>query len=183
MDVGYQLNEIVRYTGSQELEYTTINDIQGGHMAKQVTHWTREQKQQAAIQYAIQGSLAKIERDMGIPDATVSTWKKEEWWVELVGALRNEKSEEHRAQYVRIVGKAQKRVLKALPKATAQQAMIIAGVGTDKVRLHDGMPTSISGKAESMSSLANEFRALSAKWEEKQSRVVSTQNDTQVIDK
>jgi len=70
-----------------------------------------------------------------------------------------------------------------MPNATAQQASIIGGVAFDKLRLIDNQPTSISGKAESMSTLANEFRALSAKWEEKQSRVVSTQNDTQVIDK
>ncbi len=144
-------------------------------MGKQVS-WTMEQKQQAAIQYAIQGSLAKIERDMGIPKSTVFGWKQDDEWLALVERIRTEKADEHRAQYVKIIAKAQKRVLKALPKATAQQAMIIAGVGTDKVRLADNLPTSITGKAEDMNSLAKQFDALAQSFKEKQVRVVSTQD-------
>ncbi len=123
------------------------------------TEWTREQKEQACIQYAIEGNLSKIERDTGIPDSTVGDWKQQDWWVELYGKLRDEKAEEHRAKYVAIIDKAQDRVLEALPKATAQQAMIIAGTGTDKVRLHDGMPTNITQSSD-MLSLAKQFEAM-----------------------
>ena len=152
-------------------------------MGKQVSQ-TREQKTQAAIQYAIQGSLTKIERDQGIPDSTVSQWKDQEWWVETVGKIRNEKLQEHIAKYNQMVDLAQDKALELIPNMTsAKEATLVACMSNDKSLLLQGKPTSISGKAESMSTLANEFRALSAKWEEKQAKVVSTQNDTQVIDK
>ena len=145
-------------------------------MGKQVS-WTREQKQQAAIQYAIQGSLKKItDGPLSIPSPTVCGWKKEDWWVALVEEVRSEKAEEHRAQYCKIIDKAQEQTLKALPKATAQQAMIIAGVGTDKVRLHDGLATSITGKAESKEDLLNKFAKIAQEYNR---NVVSTQHQKQ----
>ncbi len=150
-------------------------------MGKKLTHWTKDQKTEAAIHYAVYGSLAKIERDLGIPKSTACIWKNkgDAVWVETVEQVQTEKGEEHRAMYVKIVDKAQKQVIKALPKASAKEAMIIAGVGTDKVRLHDGLATSITGKAESMNSLAAEFRKLSQQWEEKQARVVAVQDESE----
>ena len=114
-------------------------------MSKQVS-WTQEQKNQACIQYAIEGNLSKIERDQGIPHNTVSDWRKQEWWVELNDKIRHEKAQEHRAKYVQIVDKAQEQVLLKIGDASAAQANLIACQATDKIRLHDGMPTSISSQ-------------------------------------
>ena len=115
-------------------------------MGKQVS-WTREQKQQAAIQYAIEGNLSKIERDQGIPNQTLSDWKNNDpMWVETIGTIRDEKAEQHRAKYVQIVGLAQDQVIAKIGDASASQANLIACQATDKVRLHDGMPTSISSQ-------------------------------------
>ncbi len=139
-------------------------------------HWSLEDKTQAAIQYAITGSLTKVEKATGIPDATVCTWKQQDWWVELVGEVRKEKAEEHRAQYSRLVDKAQKKALKLLPNTTsAKEAMLVACMATDKVRLHDGMPTSISGQSAGIQALAQQFKELSEKWDEKQVKVVDNQ--------
>ena len=69
--------------------------------------------------------------------------------------------------------------MEKLPEASAAQANLIACQATDKIRLHDGMPTEITGKAESMNSLAAEFRKLSQQWEEKQARVVAVQNESE----
>ncbi len=115
-------------------------------MGKQVS-WTREQKTQAAIQYAIEGNLRKIERDQGIPEPTLSDWKNNDpLWVELIDQVRSEKAEEHRAQYVQIVDLAQQQVIAKIGDASAAQANLIACQATDKIRLHDGMPTSISSQ-------------------------------------
>ena len=145
--------------------------------------YSDQERMSAATQYAITGLLTKTSKSTGIPETTLSSWTKSDWWVEAIAKVRSEKTEEHRARYSEILSLSQDRMVEDMPNATAQQASIIGGVAFDKLRLIDNQPTSISGKAESMSTLANEFRALSAKWEEKQSRVVSTQNDTQVIDK
>ncbi len=151
-------------------------------MSKLVTNGSKysdEQRTQAAIHYAVTGSLVKTEEATGIPDSTIGTWKKKDWWEELVGSVRDEKGEEHRAMYSQIVDKAQRITLKKLPDASAAQANLIACQATDKVKLHDGMPTSISGKADSMGALAAEFKALSAKWDEKQVNVVAVQEESE----
>ena len=147
--------------------------------------YTDEQRTQAAIQYAIQGSFAKIEQELSIPKSTVHSWKQEEWWVEIVEQVRTEKADELDGVLTQLIDNSYAHALSELEKGnvTYSQAVIGGSVAYDKQRLGRNQPTSISGKAESMSSLANEFRALSAKWEEKQAKVVSTQNDTQVIDK
>ncbi len=148
-------------------------------MGKKLTHWTKAQKQEAAIHYAIYGSLAKIERDLGIPKSTACIWKGkgDVVWVETVKQVQTEKSEEHRATYVKIVDKAQKQVIKALPKANAAQANLIACQATDKVRLHDGMPTSIN--------VGQDNRELCEVWKElsrtmRDHGVVSVQKDSSV---
>jgi len=154
-------------------------------MAKQVTVWTREQKQQAAMLFAVNGVMSKVSQETTIPETTLSTWKREDSeWLELVTEVRSVKADEHRAMYSQLVSEAQAKALELLPTTKcAKTAMLVACMGTDKVRLHDGLATSITGKAESMDSLAQEFKKLSAKWDEKQVKVVSTQEDTQVIDK
>jgi len=153
-------------------------------MSKLVTNGSKysdDERTQAAIHYAVTGSLVKTEAATGIPDSTIGTWKKQDWWEELVGSVRDEKGEEHRANYVEIIDKAQKQTLEALPKANAAQAHLIACQATDKVRLHDGMPTAITGKSEDMAALANEFRKLSQQWDEKQANVVATQDESEEI--
>ncbi len=143
-------------------------------MRKQVTVWTREQKQQAAIEYEVTGSFTKTSKALSIPKQTIHNWSKEEWWVELTSQVRTEKTKQHRAKYSHILDLAQDRMVEDLPNATAQQASVIGGIAFDKLRLIDNLATSISGKAESMSSLAQEFRKISAQWDSL--KVVATQD-------
>ncbi len=79
----------------------------------------------------------------------------------MVHSVQQEKQQEHRATYARIVSEAQQRTLEALPEATAAQAAIIAATATDKVRVIDGMPTSIKGESNSIKMLAQQFADLS----------------------
>jgi hypothetical protein len=154
-------------------------------MSKLVTNGSKysdEQRTQAAIHYAVTGSLVKTEAATGIPDSTIGTWKKQDWWEELVGSVRNEKGEEHRAMYSQIVDKAQRITLEKLPDASAAQANLIACQATDKVRLHDGMPTSIVDKSESMQALAKQFDALAQSFKEKQVNVVAVQEESEELE-
>ncbi len=144
-------------------------------LVKSGSKYSDQQRMEVVILYAISGNAKKVAKATGIPRTTIVGWKKQEWWQDAVTSIQSEKADEHRAKYSELVDKAQRVALKKLPEASAAQAIIIAGTATDKIRLHDGMPTEITGKAESMNSLAAEFRALSAKWEEKQVHVVSTQ--------
>jgi len=61
--------------------------------------------------------------------------------------------------------------------------LVISGATVyDKQRLHRNQPTAISGKSESMNSLAQEFRKLSQQWEEKQVNVVATQEESEELE-
>ena len=144
------------------------------HIAK--TSWSRADQQQAAIQYAINGSLVKTSESTTIPETTLSGWSKDEWWVELIADIRAEKATEHRAQYSQLVDEAQAQARKALPDATALQAMTIAGIATDKLYRADNLPGTLTGSAVSIDDLAKEFNKLANR------NVVSTQHDSQVID-
>jgi len=154
-------------------------------MSKLVTRgskYTDEQRINAAVIYAAKGTYSAVIREKNIPKSTLSNWSKTDWWDEVVAEVRTEKSGEHRANYVEIIDKAQKQTLKALPKANAAQAHLIACQATDKVRLHDGMPTAITGKSENMAALAKQFDQLAQSFKEKQVNVVATQDESEEIE-
>jgi hypothetical protein len=64
----------------------------------------------------------------------------------------------------------------------AEAQPVIAATATDKLRLHDGMPTEITDKSIDMKALANEFKQLSRQMREKQVNVVATQDKTEESD-
>ena len=121
-------------------------------------------------------------RDTGIPRTTIVGWKKTDWWEDAVRKVRSEKADEHRAKYSQLVTKAQQVALDKLPDASAREAMTIAAIGTDKIRLHDGMPTEIADRSTDIAALAEKFRQLSRQWDEKQVNVVKTQDETEEVD-
>ena len=133
-------------------------------MVPRGSKYTDEQRMEAAVLYAAKGSMAAVERELGIPNQTLSNLKKADWWDEAVGQVRGEKAEEHRARYSELVDKAQQQALDKLPDASARDAMLIAAIGTDKIRLSDGMPTSISSTENTQTqirALAEQFAELS----------------------
>ena len=129
---------------------------------KRVGKYSNKIREEAAIQYALHGNISKTARDMDIPVKTVQSWKGSDWWDALIAKVHQEKASEHRAMYSSIVDHAQAITLAKLPEATAAQANIIAATATDKVRLLDNMPTSISGRTDSLESLKDQFRKLSS---------------------
>ncbi len=150
-----------------------------GKFVKTGSKYTDQQRMEVAVLYAVSGNAKQVAKDSGIPRTTIVGWKKQDWWHDAVTRVQSEKADEHRAKYSELVDKAQQQTLDKLPDANAAQAHLIACQATDKVRLHDGMPTAITGKSEDMNSLAAEFRALSAKWEEKQVNVVAVQDESE----
>ena len=127
---------------------------------KRVGKYSNKIKEQAAVEYALCGSISKVSRDMDIPLGTVQMWKGSDWWDDITTKVQQEKAAQHRAQYAQIVELAQQQVVDKLPESTAAQANIIAATATDKVRLLDNMPTSITSKTETMTDLAKQFQAL-----------------------
>ena len=122
--------------------------------------YTDDVRREAAVQYAITGSLSAITKAMDIPQQTLSSWKKTDWWEGLVSEVRSAKADEHIANYTRLVDEGQRIALEKLPEASARDAMIISATATDKARLLLNQPTTISGKSAGLEDLANRFRAI-----------------------
>ena len=151
-------------------------------LVKNGSKYSDQQRMEVAILYAISGNMKKVAKDTGIPRTTIVGWKKADWWDDAVIAVRSEKADEHRAMYSKLVAKAQRVALEKLPDATAHQAMTIAAIGTDKIRLHDGMPTEITEKSGGTQALIKKFDDLADRWDEKQANVVQTQDKTEESD-
>ena len=148
-------------------------------LVKSGSKYSDQQRMEVAILYAISGNAKKVAKATGIPRTTIVGWKKQEWWQDAVTSIQSEKADEHRAKYSELVDKAQRVALKKLPEASAAQAIIIAGTATDKIRLHDGMPTEIIGKSDDMEALAKQFDQLAQSFKEKQVNVVKTQDESE----
>ena len=126
--------------------------------------YTDEDRTQAAIQYAIKGNMVAVADDTGIARPTLVGWKGTDWWDTIITRVRQEKTDQHIAQYTAIIDKAQAVTLAKLGDATASQAAVVAGIATDKARLLLNLPTSISstqGTTEAINALAKQFKELS----------------------
>ncbi len=121
-------------------------------------------RERAAIEYAVCGSMKQVSRDMDIPRSCLIDWK-DNWprWVETTTNVRHEKQDELRAKYVDVCELAIDHTKNKLPEATAQQAMVIAGIATDKLYRADNLPGTLTGSAVSIDDLAKEFNKLANK--------------------
>ena len=150
-------------------------------MTKQVTkrkvgRYSDAIKEQAAIEYAVCGSLRQVSKSMGINENTVQSWKFNGIMDETITRVQEEKASEHRAQYSKIIDTAQAKTLELIPKMTdAKAAMIIAATATDKVRLADNMPTTIQGK-DTNSNIISFLESIAKTYDEKQANVVAVQD-------
>ena len=117
-------------------------------------------------------------------------------WVDSLVKARQEISDEILAQNLAIAIKAGDVVLDRLENGdeklvwdkekkehvikrvmpSGKDSMIISGVAQDKGRVQMGLATSIVGKSDDIPALIKYFREVSEKWDEKQVRVVSTQD-------
>ena len=150
-------------------------------MTKQITkrkvgRYSNEVREQAAIEYAVCGSLRQVSKQLGINENTVQGWKFNGSMDATIARVKEEKASEHRAQYSKIIDKAQAKALELIPKMTdAKAAVIIAATATDKVRLADNMPTTISGNTKTMQSMIDRFERIERDYQAGRSRVVSVQ--------
>ena len=156
-----ELNAYRQYVQPRPLKFVSSKLMTKKRITTKKRSYTKEAKQQAAIEYAVTGSYTMVSKALDIPKKTVHWWSTNwDGWDATIAQVQTEKAEQHRAQYAAIVEKAQAVVLAKLPEATAAQANIIAATSTDKVRLLDNMPTTISAKQDSMESMAERFRLI-----------------------
>jgi len=149
----------------------------------QGSRYTDEQRRQAAIQYAIEGSLAKIEQDLGIPDSTMCDWLKQDWCIELIGELRTANQDRHISQYHELTRKALSTANRGIDELAGDKlsaadikALVVTGAtATDKARLLMNQPTSIRGDSDSIKDLAAQFAKIEQDHNNIKSSVVAVQ--------
>ena len=137
--------------------------------------YTLDEKMGAVRTYLTSPSMVATAKSTGINRKTLVQWKTTDWWDTEVTRLQHEKAEQHRHEYSKIVDKAQKQIFTKLPEATAAQAIVIAGIATDKIRLSDNMPTAISSNqssTEAIKALSQQFKDLSDSYKEKQANAI-----------
>lgn len=153
--------------------------------------YSLEEKQKAAIHYAVKGSYSQVARSMNIPKDTIIGWSKHwEGWDTLVTQVNTVKKDKHRAMYVRLIEKGQARALKLLPLTkSAKEAMLVACMAQDKVYLADKVEqvgTDNKSIKDAIMGLASTFKQLSDTYKAKDINVVSEQgkgiDDTQPTD-
>ena len=145
-------------------------------MPKKIAHkpkhrWTKEDIQRAAIRYAIQGTVLGTARIENIPESTVTSWKNNsDVWDAAIETYRDQNNDRFVSTANKIIDAATEVTLEKLPEATAQQAATIGAIYYDKQRLALSLPTSISGKSESMDAMRLEFARMSASHEKLKSQ-------------
>ena len=152
-------------------------------MVKSGSKYTDEDRRNAAMLYAIKGTLTAVEKDTGISKGTLHGWKSSDWWDTVIQQVRTENEAMYRSRFHNLVDQATDQALAKLPDATAQQAMTIAAIAYDKLRLSLNLPTSISGNtgtAEAMNKLMGQFRELSETYKARNINVVSEDGAPQI---
>ncbi len=142
--------------------------------------------------YVVTGNATKTAALHNIPRQTIDGWIKSDWGVELVGEIRHEKSEELDANLTKLIDAAfeqsQDRVENGDYRLTKDgklirvpmggyQLVISGATAYDKRQLHRNQPTAISDNSGGTQALIKKFDDLANKWDEKQARVVSVQEN------
>jgi hypothetical protein len=140
----------------------------------------------------VYGSLAKTSKACRIPLTTLYDWKQSEWWVPLTDEVRNEKEDEFRAGFSGIIETALFRAKDALEHGdtklvktkegyqerrvpvSAKDAIVMAAIAFDKLRLSENLPTTISKTTDSQGIQAK-LEELSELLERQEEKVVSEQ--------
>ncbi len=159
------------------------------------SQYTDEQRRSVIADFVVTGNITKTAVLHNMPEQTVRDWTKSEWGVELYGEIREQKEPELDANFTKLIDsafeQAQDRVDNGDYRVTKEgklirvpmggKELVISGATVyDKQRLHRNQPTSITGKTETMESLAQVFRKVSEDWNKR--KIVATQDTTEEIE-
>ena len=155
-----------------------------GELAHKPQHrWDDDTKQAVITDYAHTGSAASTHRNFPqVPYETIRSIVQTDEAVDLITTLHEAKATEHRQAYSRLVDKSLAKAEQGIDKlgddlsAGDIRSLIVSGaVGTDKIRLADNLPGSITSRSDdSIESLARTFKQLSDSFEEKNANTVLT---------
>jgi len=147
-----------------------------------------EARLQAVAHYFVTGSARKTAQIVGLAERTVRGWTKLDWWEKETELLKAAAEDEFRADCMQIVTKATEQIMDRINNGDAvlntktgevqrvpmkgKDLAWIRSITYDKLRISEGLPTSIQQK-QSSDDLLSQFRKIANEVREKD--VVSTQ--------
>jgi hypothetical protein len=151
-----------------------------------------EDRINAVVSYLINGTYTKAEKATGIPASTIRTWAKTDWWEPLTAEARALKEDEFRAGFSRIIdagiARTEEAVIKGETKLVktkdgyeerlvpvgAKDAIPIAAIAFDKLRLSENLPTSIR-QSDSSKTIQAQLEELAGLINQREKKIVSDQ--------
>ena len=124
------------------------------------SHYSNEDRRAAVSIYLETGKGSIVSLRTGIPETTLSMWRKTEWWEDLAAEISITIDDELRALLRDSAIKGQQNVIAKLPDASTKDSAIIASIAIDKLRLIDGKPSRITGDTR-IDNLAAQLATLS----------------------
>lgn len=134
-------------------------------MGEQRYHYSEDERENAVRCYVAGGSYSKAEAMCGVPKTAMAVWKHRDpqWWEDTIAKIHMEMEEQYRAGWRQVLGLGldamQDRLLNGnhvlqrdgtivrVP-VQAKDAVVIAGIAADKLRVSMGLPNRITGKVE-----------------------------------
>lgn len=138
------------------------------------SNWKQEDKQRAVAAYAATGSFLKSAKLIGIPEATIRYWSKQEWWEEELRRADSSDTNELKSTYTRIAKRAGELLEDRLENGDdvvtkmgeivkrqipGKELAIISAVAADKRRQAMDSPAIVASQSvtERLVQLANDF--------------------------
>lgn len=140
--------------------------------------------------------MAQVSRLTGIPETTLSGWRKTDWWAKLVADLRSEYDEELDGKLAGCLHRAVDALFSGIDKGdevlvrdkdgsysirqkpvSSRNLVVITGIVYEKRALLRRMPTSIREEPSRnrLEAIAARFEEIAESYREKRVRVISDQ--------
>jgi len=134
-------------------------------------------RRQAAMEYAIHGTMARTAEHTGIPERTLYDWKLSDWWQDTVAEVREQNKDLIDSQLEQLAIKGfqamqdriengdtviDKNGEQVRKPCNLRDLATASGIAYDKMRLHRNQPTSIKTESTDarLADLANKVREL-----------------------
>ncbi len=147
------------------------------------SQYTDEQRREVIAVYAVSGNQTDVSKRLGIPRITVQNWVVSEWGQTLIKEIRQQNSDLMVAGYTNIVKAAIERTQEGLERGDyigmdadgeplyrpvgAKDAMVIAGIATDKRQILLHQPTSITATDGALVRISEQLAAYAKDKREK----------------
>jgi hypothetical protein len=148
-----------------------------GELVESGSKYTDEDRRIAVVEYAVHGVMSKVSKSTGIPETTLSSWKRSDWWVGQVAEFRTQIEEAILSNNLKIATRAGEEIIDRIDNGDTQivqgkpvkvpvkarDLAVVGGISQDKARVQLGQPTSISSNTtEKLAALAEHFRKLAS---------------------